>query len=127
MDKKLQKLILKIIQVNNGQAEWRLIVNKAIRNYWRKEQSPETNAIIKYQLDLLEKEDKVIRNEIKITREDGLGDIIYILTPSGHQEFDSFLKKSLRFVLYDRHNVFVILSLLIGIIALVISFFALYK
>ena len=127
MDKKLQKIILEIIKVNNGQAERRHIFNKTTRQYWKKEPSPETNVIIKHQLDLLEKRDKIIRDEIKITREDGLGDTIYILTPSGHQEFDSFLEKSWRFILYDRHNVFVILFLLIGVIALVISFFALYK
>src|SRR3989344_6309605 len=120
MDKKLQKIILEIIKVNNGQAERHYIFNKTTRQYWKKEPSPETNVIIKHQLDLLEKRDKIIRDEIKITREDGLGDTIYILTPSGHQEFDSFLEKSWRFILYDRHNVFVILSLLIGVIALVI-------
>jgi hypothetical protein len=127
MDKELQKLILEIIKVNNGQTERRYIFNKITRQYWKKEPSPETNTIIKHQIDLLEKDDKIIRNELKITREDGLGDTIYILTPSGHQEFDSFMKKSWRFILYDRHNVFVILSLLISAIALVISFFALYK
>ena len=95
MDKKLQKIILEIIKVNNGQAERRHIFNKTTRQYWKKEPSPETNVIIKHQLDLLEKRDKIIRDEIKITREDGLGDTIYILTPSGHQEFDSFLEKTL--------------------------------
>jgi len=120
MDEKLQKLILEIIKISNGQAERRHIFNKTTRQYWKKEPSPETNAIIKHQLDLLEKRDK-------ITREDGLGDTIYILTPSGHQEFDSLLKKIWHFILYSKHNLFIILSLAVSVVSLVISFFVLYK
>ena len=127
MDKKLQKLILEIIKNSNGQAEKRHIFNKANGGYFKKEQSPEINAIIKHQLDLLENSDKVIRNEIKITREDGSGDDNYILTPSGHREFDSLLKKGCHFILYSKHNLYIILSLLVSITSLVISFFALYK
>jgi len=127
MDEKLQKLILEIIKISNGKAERRHIFNKTTRQYWKKEPSPETNAIIKHQLDLLEKRDKITRDEIKITREDGLGDTIYILTPSGHQEFDSLLKKIWHFILYSKHNLFIILSLAVSVVSLVISFFVLYK
>ncbi len=121
MDKKLQKLILQIIKISNGVATWRHIVNKTTLNYWERNKQPaESNTIIKHQLDLLQKEDKVIR-------QDQLPDIFYILTPRGHQEFDSYWTKAWRFILYDRHNLFIILSIIVSVIALVISFFALKK
>ena len=119
MDKKLQKLILRIIKISNGVATWRHIVNKTTLNYWERNKQPlESNTIIKHQLDLLQKEDKVIR-------QDQLPDIFYILTPRGHQEFDSYWTKAWRFILYDKHNLFIIIALIISIISLVISFFAL--
>jgi len=115
VDKKLQKLILGIIKGSNGVADWRHIINKTALNYWERDKQPqEANTIVKHQLDLLEREDKVIRK-------DQLPDIFYILTPSGHQEFDSSLKKIWRFIIYDKHNLFILLSLLISIVALVVS------
>lgn len=119
MDKKLQKLILGIIKSSNGVAKWGHIINKTSHSYWeRNKQPPEVSTIIKHQLDLLEREDKVIRK-------DQLPDIFYILTPLGYHEFDSFWKKSWLFILYDKNNLFVLFSLLISIVALVISI--LYK
>ncbi|MDI6734150.1 MAG: hypothetical protein QMD50_01490 [Patescibacteria group bacterium] len=119
MDKKLQKLILGIIKADKGEANLQHITNKATRNYWPNEQPSEaTNVIIKHQLDLLEKEDKLIKR-------DQSSNIFYILTPFGYREFDSCLKKIWWFILYDKHNLFILLSLLISIIALAVSI--LYK
>lgn len=128
MNKNLQKLILKIIRDNNGIAERRVILNKTKRNYWDKIEQPslvgkfiknpedlfQEDKITTHQLDLLQKSDKVIR-------ENRLPDIFYILTPSGHQEFDPLYIKLWRFVLYDKHNLFFILSLIISVISLIIA------
>jgi len=115
MDRKLQKIILRIIKENNGIAEWRVINNKATINYWERNKHPSTaGTIIKHQMDLLQEEDKVIR-------QDQLPDIFYILTPLGHQEFDSFWVRAWRFILYDKHNLFIIIALIISIISLIIA------
>lgn len=115
MDKKLQKIILGIIKENQGVVEWGTICSKVCAYYYKKcRRSLPTNTIIKHQLDLLQKEDKVIR-------EDKIADIFYILTPLGHQEFDPFFKKVWRFLLYDKHNLFFILALIISIISLIIA------
>ena len=119
MDKKLQKLILEIIKSSNGAAKWQHVFNKTVNKYWERDKQPiEASTIIKHELYLLEKEDKLIRKE-------QLPDIFYILTPSGHHEFDSRLKKIWRFILYDKNNLFVLVSLSISLAALVISI--LYK
>jgi len=119
MNKKLQKFILNFIKVNKGEAKKKDIFNKTNRGYFKEEkQLPKTNIITQHQLDLLEKEDKVIRK-------DQLADTPYILAPLGYQEFDSYWKKSWRFILYDKNNLFILFSLLISIIALLISI--LYK
>ena len=121
MDRKLQKLILRIIKENNGIAEWLLINHKATINYWERNEQPSTaKTIIKHQMDILQKEDKVIR-------QDQLPNIFYILTPLGYQEFDSRWGKAKRFILYDKHNVFIILALIISITSLIISFITLKK
>jgi len=115
MDKKLQKFILGIIKNGDGEAKKNHIFNKTSRGYFKEtEQSPKTNTITQHQLDLLEKEDKLVRK-------DQLPDTPYILTQTGHREFDSWWEKSWRFVLYDKHNVFVVLSLLISFGALAVS------
>lgn len=117
MNKGLQKLILRIIKENNGVTTWKIIASKSKSNYYRDGDVPrEADTVIKHQLDLLQKEDKVIR-------EDQLPEIYYILTPRGHQEFDCWLAKAKRFILYDKHNLFVLLSFLIALCSLVISFF----
>lgn len=121
MDKRLQKIILKIISENNGVTEWRNIVNKTTINYWeRNKVPPNASTIIKHQLDLLQGVDKVIR-------EDKLPDIFYILTTKGHQDLDCFYKKAVRFVLYDRNNLYIMFALLISVVSLVISWYTAVK
>ena len=62
MDKKLQKLILRIIKESNGEATLRHLANKTTRKYWPDAQPSEnTNGIIQCQLNLLEIEGKVIK------------------------------------------------------------------
>lgn len=117
MDKKLQRFILEIIKSSGGEARKNHIINKTSRGYFKEAgQSPNTNIAIQHQLDFLEKEDK-------LNQKDQSPDTPYILTRLGYQEFDPCWKKSWRFILYDKHNLFALLSLFISVIALVFSIF----
>ena len=49
------------------------------------------------------------------------------LTFLGEQEFDPWYTKFWRFILYDKHNLFVVFALIVSIISLVASFYALKK
>lgn len=120
MDKKLQKLILRIIKENDGIFEWKLILSKTQRNYWKDNYPIKSDKIIKHQLDLLEKEDKLIRV-------DALPEINFILTPKGHAVFDPWYKKLWNFIAYDKNNIPVFLSILISIGSLIVSIYALNK
>ena len=117
MDRKLQKVILEIIRSNDGIAEWQHLKNKVIQNYHRKlgiKENKQTSTIIKHQLDLLIGDNKVIRK-------DELPSIYYILTKKGHEEIGPWCNKTWNFVLYDKHNLFIILSLIISFFALFFS------
>ena len=114
MNQQLKKVILRIIKENKGVTEWRVIKNKTIRNYWKKDKPIDAEKIIKHQLDLLEKEDKV-------SRQDQLPEIFYILMPLGYQEFDPWIKKIKNFILYDKNNLLGIIAIIISIFSLIIS------
>lgn len=115
MDKKLQKVILEIIKNSNGESKKNHIISKTSRGYFKEsEPSSKTNNITQHQLNLLEKEDKLIRK-------DELPDTPYILTPSGYRELNSWWKKSWWFIRYDKNNLLSLCSLLVSIIALVFS------
>jgi hypothetical protein len=47
--------------------------------------------------------------------------ISIILTQKGYERIDVWYKRAYRFVLYERHNLFVLFSLVLSIIALVLS------
>jgi len=121
MEKELQRIILRIIYENNGRAPIHTVRSRTEVRYWGLGGMPEDSAaLVMHQLDLLEKDEKIIRKD--------LGANIYcILLPAGHRVLEPWLKRSWYFVLYDKHNLFVILSLLVSIFALWASFSALSK
>ena len=118
MDRDLQKVILRIIKENNGIAEWKLILNKTQRNYWKENYPIETDVVVKHQMDLLEKEDKLIRK-------DQFPEIHYILTPSGHTIFDPLHVRLWKFFVYDKNNALVLVSTAISLGSLVVAIVAL--
>lgn len=118
MDRELQKVILRIIKENNGIAEWKLILNKTQRNYWKENYPIKSDVVVKHQMDLLEKEDKLIRK-------DQLPEIHYILTPGGYTVFDPFHIKLWKFFVYDKNNALALISTLIALGSLVVAIVAL--
>lgn len=115
MDKKLQNTILNIINENDGSAYQTLIIDKADKINWADNKPIQSQTITIHQLDLLVKDDLLIKQDL------GSNIFLYILTPAGHRIFNSNFKKLWRFVLYDKHNLFVVLSLIISLTSLVIS------
>jgi hypothetical protein len=71
-------------------------------------------------MDLLEKDDKLLRK-------DEIPNIYYILTPKGHSAFDSWYRKILVFIFYDKSNIWVLLSTIISIGSLIVAVIALNK
>ena len=118
MDKELQKIILGIIKAQDGISTWKLILSKSQRQYWKANYPIKGDVLIKHQLDLLEEEDKVLRVE-------QLPDIYYKLTPKGHKEFNSMYRKAWDFILYDKNNIWTLLSIVISIGSLIIAIVAL--
>jgi len=116
MDKKLQNFLLQLVKENGGVVERRDIRTLSIRDYYRDCKVQDISAEIKHQLDLLEEDKKVVRTE-----EMAGYNTLYRLTRLGHQALDSFWKRAGRFILYDKHNLYFMVSLFISIIALVIS------
>jgi hypothetical protein len=116
MDKELQRKILKVINDNGGVAPWNKIITNIQYDLLKTGDfsKEDTKVTINHQLQLLEKEDKVIRR-------DQLPSIDYILTPSGHREVGPIYLRVWYFILHDRHNLFALLALIISFISLVLS------
>lgn len=109
---KLKKNFLLLIMENNGRWPWTL--NDLDR---RLKQSRE---VIVHVAHLLEGEGKIeVKGKEIPTKQ------IYEITALGRMGFDPWYQKLWRFVLYDRHNLFIISALIISIISFVISFLAL--
>lgn len=114
MNKKLQKEILIKIKENGGQISVGTLGERMDSKILIGEKTGIDQ--VKYNLELLLKEGKC--------REKGEGlknNSSIILTPLGEREFDPWYKKLWRFVFYDKHNLFIILALIISIISLLIS------
>lgn len=120
MDKKLRRSILKLVKNSGGEAKEKLIFGKTSRGYFREDaQSPNTNNATQRQLNLL-------KIEGKLARKDESPETPYIITPLGNQEFDSYFKKIWRFIFYDKHNLYVLLTLLIAVFTFFVSFVSFY-
>lgn len=115
MNRKLQKIILGIIEENEGIADWKLILTKTLRKAFAEtDGGVQVNTVVKHQMDLLVEEQKLLRH-------DELPSIFYILTPKGHAVFDPWYKKVWNFILYDKNNLYVLVSIVISLISLVIA------
>lgn len=76
--------------------------------------------MVLHPLDLMEKEEKVFRK-------DDPNHIFYIMLPAGHRILEPWQKRAWYFVMYDKHNLFVVLSVLVSIFSLGISILALWS
>lgn len=121
MNRSIQKTLLQVIKLDGGKVELNDLLKKANRRVWQDEEIMHTNDILTHQLDLMVEKDLVKKNV------DQKPWIFYVLMPRGYESFDPFYKKVFRFVMYDKHNLYILISVFVSITALVISILALNK
>src|SRR3990167_8800960 len=115
MDSKLQKWILRVISANNGAVGLLVLINKVGLNHWGRGRIPEDSPLlITHQLTLLEKEEKIFK-------EDRPANAYYILLPAGYRVLNPWFKRAGYFILYDKTNIYTLLALLISLAALIVS------
>ncbi len=77
-----------------------------------------SDTVVKHQMDLLEKEDKLLRK-------DQWPEIHYIITPNGYTVFDPWFKRFWKFFVYDKNNALALVSTVIALGSLVTAIIAL--
>ncbi|MDD3065826.1 MAG: hypothetical protein PHT24_06185 [Endomicrobiaceae bacterium] len=111
MEKNTQRIILNIIRNNDGELD-RFKINRSVSVYYAPTNNLPNNHFEKIDIAIrqLEMDDKIIIQNNK-----------YCLTPKGYKELDLEYKKFFRFIVWERHNLFSILAILISLTALVVS------
>ena len=121
MDKKLQKKILEILKAQGGESGLPVLRQKVIRGYWGVEEpTDEKQKLFLHQLRLLKNDEKILKDE-------RTANTYFIITSAGYRVLAPWYERTRYFLLYDRHNLFVILAFLVSIASLVISFYTLTK
>jgi hypothetical protein len=114
MDKKLQKIILQKL-IKRGFCDLaRTVKEDVCQEKFEWKESIPSDALINHQIKILEDQNKIIVIQTQH------GDY-YKLTLKGQQFFDPWYKKTFRFILFDKHNLFILLSFLISVLALIFS------
>src|SRR3989344_7909985 len=121
MDKKLQKKILEVIKAQGGETSAPILRQKVVKGYWHvDEPTDEQQKSYLHQLKLLELEEKVIKDQRTAS-------VYYVMTSTGYRVLAPWIERAKYFLLYDKHNLFIILAFLVSIASLILSFHALKK
>lgn len=120
-EQKIQKEILEIIKIYEGRAIFAFIVEAVKKDY----PSKNVVAIVENNLKILIDDGKVIcEKEPSITTLSPLE--FYRLTTKGYRELDSSRDKFWRFLIWEKHNLFSLLTFIISLVSLVLSVVALW-
>lgn len=121
MDKELQKKILEVIKALGGEAPAPILRQKVVKGYWYvNEPTDEQQKSYLHQLRLLELEEKVLKDQ-------RTANLYYVITSTGYRVLAPWVERTRYFLLYDRHNLFIILAFLVSIASLIVSLYALKK
>lgn len=120
MDKEMQKLILSILKDRGFTNLEQTIIDDVKQIIFKVQTDIPTNQIIVHQA-------KMLRDEGKINFVDNQVGRYYEMTLKGKRTFDPWYKKALYWILYDKNNLYTILSVLISLSAIIISVIALNK
>lgn len=114
----MQKIILEALKIRNFCDLQKTIIEDVCKETWKNKKPIPGEQIVIHQA-------KMLRDMGMINFIESQNGTYYEMTLKGQESFDPFFKKSLRWFMYDTNNLYTILSVLLSLVAIVISVIAL--
>jgi hypothetical protein len=120
MDKEIQKFILESLKKRNYLDFGKTIIEDVSKMVWKENKPIPGDKIVMHNAKMLNDKDMIHF----IDNERGK---YYQMTIKGKRTFESWYKRCWYWILYDKNNLYTILSVLISLVAIMISVIALNK
>ncbi|NCS98863.1 hypothetical protein GW764_01615 [Candidatus Parcubacteria bacterium] len=120
MDKEIQKFILESLKKRNYLDLEKTIVEDVSKTVWKEKKPIPADKIVKHNAKMLNDKGLIHFVDNQVGR-------YYQMTLQGKRTFDPWHKKAWYWILYDKNNLYTILSVLISLTAIIVSVIALNK